>query len=375
MFVRCKKRFKDGKEHRYWSVVENVRVSGGRVVQRQVLYLGEINDNQRAAWCRSIEVMEGASRSKQVALFPEDREAPELECEVVRVRLAELTLHAPRQWGACWLALTLWERLELDRFWGPRLPASREGTRWLDILKIQGTFAVVGESGCGKTTTARLILRLEQPSSGRVLMEGEDVHTLRGDALRRFRMRIQAVFQDPWSSLNPRMRVRSIVAESLIVNERLSRKEIDRRVDKVLRDVGMRPEQARNFPHEFSGGQRQRIAIASALISNPALIILDEPVSALDVSIRAQIMNLFKDLQSEYEVSYLLVAHDLGTTRYMADEIAVMYLGQIVEYAACEDLFENPRHPYTRALLRRSCRPIPMNPGRRSCCRARYRRP
>ncbi len=141
--MRCKKRFKDGKEHRYWSVVENVRVSGGRVVQRQVLYLGEINDSQRAAWCRSIEVVEGASRSKQVALFPEDREAPELECEVVQVRLAELTLHAPRQWGACWLALTLWERLELDRFWGPRLPASREGTRWLDILKIQVCYRLI----------------------------------------------------------------------------------------------------------------------------------------------------------------------------------------------------------------------------------------
>ena len=213
------------------------------------------------------------------------------------------------------------------------------------------TLAVVGESGCGKTTTAKLILRLEQPSSGKVLIDGEDIHDLRGGALRHFRMRVQAVFQDPWSSLNPRMRVRSIVAESLIVNERLSRKEIDLRVDKVLRDVGMRPEQARNFPHEFSGGQRQRIAIASALISNPALIILDEPVSALDVSIRAQIMNLFKDLQREYEVSYLLVAHDLGTTRYMADDIAVMYLGQIVEHAPSEDLFENPAHPYTRALL------------------------
>ena len=218
-------------------------------------------------------------------------------------------------------------------------------------LKSGRTLAVVGESGCGKTTTAKLILRLEQPSSGQVLVDGENVHALQGGSLRRFRMRVQAVFQDPWSSLNPRKRVRSIIAEPLIVNERLSRKEIDRRVHKVLRDVGMRPEQARNFPHEFSGGQRQRIAIASALISSPALIILDEPVSALDVSIRAQIMNLFKDLQAEYEVSYLLVAHDLGTTRYMADDIAVMYLGQIVEYAPSEELFENPRHPYTQALL------------------------
>ena len=149
MFVRCKKRFKDGKEHRYWSVVENVRVSGGRVVQRQVLYLGEINDSQRAAWCRSIEVVEGTQRSKQVALFPSDREAPELDCEVVQVRLSELTLHAPRQWGACWLALTLWERLELDRFWGPRLPASREGTRWLDILKVQVCYRLIDRAAIG----------------------------------------------------------------------------------------------------------------------------------------------------------------------------------------------------------------------------------
>ncbi|HEX2218866.1 MAG TPA: oligopeptide/dipeptide ABC transporter ATP-binding protein [Gemmatimonadales bacterium] len=213
------------------------------------------------------------------------------------------------------------------------------------------TLALVGESGCGKTTTAKLILRLEQPTSGQVRIEGEDIHALKGAALRRFRTRVQAVFQDPWSSLNPRMRVRDLVAEPLVINERLSRKEVDHRVDRVLRDVGLRPEQARNFPHEFSGGQRQRIAIASALISNPRLIVLDEPVSALDVSIRAQIMNLFKDLQQEYDVSYLLVAHDLATTRYMADQIAVMYLGRIVEHAASEDLFEDPKHPYTRALL------------------------
>ena len=241
-------------------------------------------------------------------------------------------------------------------------------------LKSGRTLAVVGESGCGKTTTAKLILRLEKPSSGQVLVDGENVHALQGGSLRRFRMRVQAVFQDPWSSLNPRKRVRSIIAEPLIVNERLSRKEVDRQVHKVLRDVGMRPEQARNFPHEFSGGQRQRIAIASALISSPALIILDEPVSALDVSIRAQIMNLFKDLQSEYEVSYLLVAHDLGTTRYMADEIAVMYLGQIVEYAPSEELFENPRHPYTRRSFRQRCPRTPTNRRKRSCCRARSRR-
>ena len=143
MFVRCKRRFKDGKEHRYWSVVENVRVRGGRVVQRQVLYLGEINDSQRAAWCRSIEVVEGKSGSRQMALFPEDREAPALNCEVVKINVADVALHDPRQWGACWLALVLWDRLDLDRFWGPRLTPSRQGTRWLDILKIQVCYRLI----------------------------------------------------------------------------------------------------------------------------------------------------------------------------------------------------------------------------------------
>ena len=143
MFVRCKRRFKDGKEHRYWSVVENVRVRGGRVVQRHVLYLGEINDSQRAAWCRSIEVLEGKSRSRQMALFPEDREAPALGCEVVRIAVKDVELRDPRQWGACWLALVLWDRLDLDRFWGPRLPPSRQGTRWLDVLKIQVCYRLI----------------------------------------------------------------------------------------------------------------------------------------------------------------------------------------------------------------------------------------
>ncbi|WP_294931292.1 oligopeptide/dipeptide ABC transporter ATP-binding protein [uncultured Paracoccus sp.] len=213
------------------------------------------------------------------------------------------------------------------------------------------TLALVGESGCGKTTATRMILRLDKPTQGQVLVDGQDVHSLKGAGLRGLRSRVQAVFQDPWSSLNPRMRVRDLIAEPLMAQGRPSRKEIDMRVAKVLDDVGLRPDHAGNFPHEFSGGQRQRIAIASALISRPGLIVLDEPVSALDVSIRSQIMNLFKDIQQEYGVAYLLVAHDLATTRYLADQIAVMYLGKIVEIGPSEEVFNNPRHPYTKALF------------------------
>ena len=213
------------------------------------------------------------------------------------------------------------------------------------------TLALVGESGCGKTTTAKLILRLEQPTSGEVLMDGKDVHALRGNDLREYRTMVQAVFQDPWSSLSPRMRVRSIVAEPLVINQKVSRAQVDERVREVIASVGLRPEQANLYPHEFSGGQRQRIAMASALISHPKLIILDEPVSALDVSIRAQIMNLLVDLQQQYNVSYLVIAHHLATTRYMAHEVAVMYLGKIVEKARTEELFNNPLHPYTKALF------------------------
>jgi oligopeptide/dipeptide ABC transporter ATP-binding protein len=213
------------------------------------------------------------------------------------------------------------------------------------------TLALVGESGCGKTTTAKLILRLEQPTSGAVLMDGQDVHALRGSDLKDYRTMVQAVFQDPWSSLSPRMRVRNIVAEPLVINQKVSRAQVDERVKEVLASVGLRPEQANLYPHEFSGGQRQRIAMASALISHPKLIILDEPVSALDVSIRAQIMNLLVDLQQQYNVSYLVIAHHLATTRYMAHEVAVMYLGKIVEKARTEELFNNPLHPYTKALF------------------------
>jgi oligopeptide/dipeptide ABC transporter ATP-binding protein len=213
------------------------------------------------------------------------------------------------------------------------------------------TLAIVGESGCGKTTTAKLVLRLEQPTAGQVLVEGHDVHALRGDALRQYRTKVQAVFQDPWSSLPPRMRVRDIVAEPLVVNRQASSHEIKTRVAEILGAVGLRAQQADLYPHEFSGGQRQRIAVASALVSNPKLIILDEPVSALDVSIRAQIMNLLVDLQRQYHVSYLLIAHHLATTRYMAHEVAVMYLGKIVEKARTRELFKNPLHPYTKALF------------------------
>ena len=213
------------------------------------------------------------------------------------------------------------------------------------------TLALVGESGCGKTTTAKLILRLEEPTDGDILIEGQPVHDLRGNALKNYRTTVQAVFQDPWSSLNPRMRVRQIVAEPLVINRQMSRANVAVRVREVLDSVGLRPEQANLYPHEFSGGQRQRIAVASALISRPKLIILDEPVSALDVSIRAQIMNLLVDLQQDYHVSYLLIAHHLATTRYMAHEVAVMYLGKIVERARTEALFTEPLHPYTRALF------------------------
>jgi oligopeptide/dipeptide ABC transporter ATP-binding protein len=213
------------------------------------------------------------------------------------------------------------------------------------------TLAIVGESGCGKTTTAKLILRLETPTSGEVFVDGKDVHALNHDDLKEYRTIVQAVFQDPWSSLSPRMRVREIVAEPLVVNRRLSSQEVKSKVAEMLGRVGLRPEQANLYPHEFSGGQRQRIAVASALVSDPKLIILDEPVSALDVSIRAQIMNLLVDLQQQYGVSYLLIAHHLATTRYMAHEVAVMYLGKIVERAKTEELFKNPAHPYTKALF------------------------
>jgi oligopeptide/dipeptide ABC transporter ATP-binding protein len=213
------------------------------------------------------------------------------------------------------------------------------------------TLGLVGESGCGKTTTSRLVLNLEEPTDGQVLLRGKSIRGLRGAALREFRTQVQAVFQDPWASLNPRMTVGRTIAESLIVNRWGTRAKIDERVRDLLVQVGLRGEQAGQYPHEFSGGQRQRIALAGALASEPRLIVLDEPVSALDVSIRAQMMNLLKDIQARDNVAYLLVAHDLATVRHMADQTIVMYLGKIVESGPTRTLFETVRHPYTKALF------------------------
>ena len=213
------------------------------------------------------------------------------------------------------------------------------------------TLGLVGESGCGKTTTAKLVLLLEQPTAGLMRFEGRDLQTLERGSLRHYRRSVQAVFQDPYASLNPRMRVGSIIAEPLVTNEPLPSAEVRKRILRLLELVGLPERSADLFPHEFSGGQRQRIAIARALSLSPKLVVLDEPVSALDVSIRAQILNLLRDLQRRLGVAYLFIAHDLAAVAHMSHTIAVMYLGKIVELGAAADVALHPKHPYTQALF------------------------
>src|ERR1700736_33050 len=224
------------------------------------------------------------------------------------------------------------------------------------------TLGVVGESGCGKTTTAKLVLGLETPTGGTIRFDGRDLQGLDAAGRRHYRKSVQAVFQDPYASLSPRMRISAIIAEPLVTNERLSAAEVRRRVLQLLDLVGLPARAAALFPHEFSGGQRQRIAIALALALSPKLIVLDEPVSALDVSIRAQILNLLRDLQAELGLSYLFIAHDLAAVAHMSHTIVVMYLGKIVESGEARALARTPKHPYTEALFSAA---LPIHPDER----------
>jgi len=224
-------------------------------------------------------------------------------------------------------------------------------------VKKGETLGIVGESGCGKSTTGRLLLRLLDPTEGKVTFENKDVTTLSKEELRKVRREMQMIFQDPFASLNPRHTVEKILEEPLIVHGIGTKEERKRRVRKMLEVVGLSSYHAKRYPHQFSGGQRQRIGIARSLMTNPKLIIADEPVSALDVSIQSQVLNLLEDLQKEYDLTYVFIAHDLGVVRHISDRVGVMYLGRLIELTDSEKLYEKPLHPYTQALL--NAVPIP----------------